>query len=111
LSLFITTPSLSTLAVLVRNIPHFQHTASTHDSNRPNKAIADAFLARVDAALKPHIADQGFDWEYSVQESSRDLWKINGLVPPLPGSEAEKEWCEKNQAEEFEAEKGGLESL
>jgi hypothetical protein len=65
-------------------------------------------MDRVDAALKPFIADQGYDWEYSVEESDRDLWKIAGMVPPMPGTEAEKEWVEKNVAVTFEAEKGGL---
>jgi hypothetical protein len=46
-----------------------------------------------------------------VVETSRDLWKINGMVPPMPGSEAEQEWCVKNRAEGFESEKGGLEKL
>lgn len=38
--------------------------------------------ARVDAALKPHVADEGYDWEYHVDETPRGLWKINGLNPP-----------------------------
>jgi hypothetical protein len=63
----------------------------------------------VDAALKPFIADQGFDWEYSVEEADRELWKISGMVPPMPGTEAEKEWVRRNVAVPFEAEKGGLE--
>lgn len=52
----------------------------------PSPEIAKRFLARIDAALKPFIADEGYDWEYSVLETSRDLWKINGLVPPGWGS-------------------------
>jgi hypothetical protein len=55
-------------------------------ATRPNDVIRDRFLAKVDNALKPHIAEQGWDWEYSVIETSRDLWKINGLVPPMPQS-------------------------
>ena len=51
----------------------------------------------------------GYDWEYSVEETRRDLWKVQGLVPPMPGSEAEIKWREENQATEFEKEKGGLE--
>jgi hypothetical protein len=70
--------------------------------------VRDRFLARIDAALKPFIADQGYDWEYNVAETSRDLWKIQGLVPPMPGSKAEHEWTRLNRAMEFEAEDGGL---
>lgn len=62
----------------------------------------------VDKALKPFIADKGYDWEYSCEDVDRDLWKVNGMVPPMPGTEAEKEWAGKNLAVSFEAEKGGL---
>ena len=66
------------------------------------------FMNAVDAALKPFIGDKGYDWEYGVEEVDRDLWKVNGMVPPMPGTEAEKEWAEGNLAVPFEAEKGGL---
>ncbi|KAF2642258.1 hypothetical protein P280DRAFT_422757 [Massarina eburnea CBS 473.64] len=71
-------------------------------------AHRDNFLARVDTALKPHIEDKGYDWEYSVLETSRDLWKINGIVPPMPVTEAEGLWKKRNKAVPFEREKGGL---
>jgi hypothetical protein len=48
--------------------------------------MRDNFLAAVDRVLKPHIADQGYDWEYSVYETRRDLWKVQGMVPPMPNS-------------------------
>jgi|TARA_R110002003_G_scaffold46_10_gene3796 hypothetical protein len=50
----------------------------------------------------------GYDWEYSVYETRRDLWKINGFVPPMPKTEAEEEWVRGNRAVPFEREKGGL---
>ncbi|KAJ4357862.1 uncharacterized protein N0V89_002439 [Didymosphaeria variabile] len=70
--------------------------------------VRDRFLKRVDEALKPHIADKGYDWEYSIEETSRDLWKIQGFVPPMPGSEAESEWAKNNRATEFDPVKGNL---
>lgn len=79
--------------------------------DRPNDAIRDRFLGRVDAALKPFIEDAGYDWEYSVIETDRGLWKVQGLVPPMPKSEAEVEWTKLNRAVGFEREKGGLEKL
>jgi hypothetical protein len=36
------------------------------------------------------------------------LWKIDGYVPPMPGSEAEKVWAEENKPSDFEKVKGGL---
>ncbi|AEO68740.1 uncharacterized protein THITE_41800 [Thermothielavioides terrestris NRRL 8126] len=38
--------------------------------------------AALDAVLRPHIADKGYDWEYHVDETPRGLWKINGIAPP-----------------------------
>jgi hypothetical protein len=74
-------------------------------------AVRDRFLNRVDAVLKPFIADKGYDWEHNVVETARDLWKVQGMVPPMPNTEAEKEWVRLNNAVEFEREKGGLEKL
>lgn len=56
------------------------------------------FLAAVDEILNPFFEPKGMEWEYFIAESSRDLWKINGLVPPQPGSEGEKKWAELNKA-------------
>ncbi|KAF2471674.1 uncharacterized protein BDR25DRAFT_193697, partial [Lindgomyces ingoldianus] len=74
----------------------------------PNEEVRDKFLGRIDEALKPFIEDQGYDWEYSVEETRRDLWKMNGLVPPMPGTKAEAKWAEENRAVKFEKEEGGL---
>ena len=65
----------------------------------------------MDVTLKPFIEDKGYDWEYSVTETSRDLWKVSGLVPPMPNTEAEKEWVTLNRAVKFDPEKGGLPKL
>lgn len=50
----------------------------------------------VDAAMKPHIADKGYDWEFHIDETERRLWKINGMFPPAHGTEREKIWSERN---------------
>jgi hypothetical protein len=42
----------------------------------------------VDEAMKKHIADKGYEWEYHISENDRRLWKINGLV-----SKVEKLFC------------------
>jgi len=36
------------------------------------------------------------------------LWKINGMVPPMPNTKAEKEWWRLNRAVEYEKVDGGL---
>jgi hypothetical protein len=75
---------------------------------RPSDEARNRFLGKVDAAIKPFIADKGYDWEYSVEETRRDLWKINGMVPPMPNSKAEKVWAEGNRPVGFEKEDGRL---
>ncbi|KAF2736387.1 hypothetical protein EJ04DRAFT_575360 [Polyplosphaeria fusca] len=89
--------------------PFIRITISNVARKIPSKEVGDRFLGMVDEALKPHIEDKGYDWEYSVEETSRDLWKINGLVPPMPGSVAERRWVEENVVSEFERGEGGLE--
>ncbi|KAK4172677.1 putative oxalocrotonate tautomerase [Triangularia setosa] len=71
----------------------------TKDAERQARTIK-----RIDEALKPHVADKGYDWEWHVDETPRGLWKINGLVPPPFGSKAEKEWAELNKPVPWEEE-------
>lgn len=60
----------------------------------------------VDAALKPHVADKGYNWEFHIDETERRLWKVNGIFPPSFGSEEEKIWVNENRAVPLE--KGSL---
>jgi hypothetical protein len=93
----------------LRRPPSFVHLYTLFLTHcRPNEEIRDRFLSKIDTALKPFIENLGYDWEYSVYETRRDLWKINGFVPPMPKTEAEKEWVRGNRAVPFEREKGGL---
>jgi hypothetical protein len=55
----------------------------------------------VDATLKPHIADKGYNWEFHIDETERRLWKINGLFPPTFGSKEEKTWASEDRAVDF----------
>jgi hypothetical protein len=56
----------------------------------------------IDKALKPHVADKGYDWEFHVDESERRLWRINGLVPPPFGSDVEQLWAKANKPSMWE---------
>ncbi|KAF2807582.1 uncharacterized protein BDZ99DRAFT_446304 [Mytilinidion resinicola] len=60
------------------------------------------FCGRLNEALKPHIEDKGYDWEYHVDETERRLWRIQGLYPPPHGSEEEKGWVQENKASVWE---------
>ncbi|KAF9874715.1 major royal jelly protein [Colletotrichum karsti] len=69
----------------------------------------DNYRATCDALeklMKPHIADKGYDYEYHVDETERELWRINGVIPPPWGSKAEKKWFEANAVVPYELEDG-----
>jgi phenylpyruvate tautomerase PptA (4-oxalocrotonate tautomerase family) len=70
----------------------------------PDEASRRSWLRRIDEKLAPHIEQRGFAWEYNIVESSRDLWKINGLSAPLPNSDAEKKWAAENRPSAYEQE-------
>ncbi len=47
--------------------------------------------------LAPYLMDKpGLHWEFHVDETSEDLWMINGIIPPLGGTDAEQEWALSN---------------
>lgn len=53
----------------------------------------------INGMLSPQLERHaGLHWEFHVDETSEDLWMINGLVPPPAGSDAEKLWAEQNAA-------------
>ncbi|ORY11111.1 putative oxalocrotonate tautomerase [Clohesyomyces aquaticus] len=91
------------------SVPFIRITIQNIARTLPNEEIRDRFLGRIDETLKPFVQDMGYDCEYSVEETRRDLWKIDGLVPPMPGTEAEQLWTRENKSSKFEPEKGGLE--
>ena len=66
-----------------------------------NKQQQDNFMERVDNILRPVLEPKGVNRELVVQETSLELWRMNGLVPPPPGSEQEKEWVRYNKPVKF----------
>jgi hypothetical protein len=67
-----------------------------------DKAAYRRVATSIDAAIKPHIADKGYDWEFHVDETERALWRVNGIDPPPHKSEMEKTWAKENRAVPFE---------
>ncbi|WP_069165078.1 tautomerase family protein [Nocardia altamirensis] len=55
------------------------------------KSIVHPFLER----------DPDLHWEFHADETSEDLWMINGVVPPPGGSDAEKRWVEQNSVSAY----------
>ena len=51
----------------------------------------------IKSILLPYLQGrEGLHWEFHVDETSEDLWMINGLIPPQAGSAAEKRWAQDN---------------
>ncbi|KAI3558071.1 hypothetical protein CABS01_02629 [Colletotrichum abscissum] len=48
------------------------------------------FFKALDDILRPILKPKGIEWESGIYEARRELWRINGLVPPETGSEMEK---------------------
>ncbi|KAF6817533.1 hypothetical protein CPLU01_13563 [Colletotrichum plurivorum] len=65
-----------------------------------------ASTAAFEEVLRPHIADKGYDYEYHADETERELWRVNGFIPPPWQSEAEKEWARLNKAVPYEMDEG-----
>ncbi|CAF1321892.1 unnamed protein product [Rotaria sordida] len=63
----------------------------------PDEERKKQFSERYENALAPFIKDKGYDWEVHVEEVSPDMWRENGLIPPIKIPEMEKEWARLNK--------------
>lgn len=70
----------------------------------PDAAAKKRWTSKIDEVLNPVLKPKGANWEYSILELDRDLWKINGLVPPGPNTEMEKKWVQENRPIEYDEE-------
>ncbi|CAM6083099.1 unnamed protein product [Calypogeia fissa] len=55
-------------------------------------------VQKLEDAFAPYIKDRGFDWELHVELHDRELWRVNGMVPPPTHSDGEKTWAKLNKA-------------
>jgi phenylpyruvate tautomerase PptA (4-oxalocrotonate tautomerase family) len=62
----------------------------------PEAAQRAGWLDRARQALVPLFTERGLSWEMHIDETTRDLWLIQGLVPPMPNTEPEKKWKAEN---------------
>ncbi|KAE8342965.1 putative oxalocrotonate tautomerase enzyme-domain-containing protein [Aspergillus arachidicola] len=76
------------------NVPFFEmgptemFVGGESGSNFVNLNIFDLIIER--------FKTNGLDWEYFILDAMRQQWKINGMYPPLAGSE-EKGWVPLNR--------------
>jgi hypothetical protein len=60
---------------------------------------------RINAVVQPFATGKGLHWEFHIDETPMDLWMIDGLAPPPPGSDAERLWAKENRAIPYAAQK------
>jgi phenylpyruvate tautomerase PptA (4-oxalocrotonate tautomerase family) len=63
----------------------------------PTPELRKYWIERCDEALSPLVRDRGFDWEFHIDETSFELWSIQGIRPPAANSEDERRWIEENK--------------
>jgi len=72
----------------------------------PTPELRQNWLDRARNALSPLFKELDINWEMHVDETTRDLWLIQGLVPPMPDTEHEKKWKEENKPSPYHIENG-----
>ncbi len=60
------------------------------------QAIRELCMSILCERIAPFTTDRGLRTEIHIDETAIDLWRIDGLKPPPPYSEAEKQWAEDN---------------
>src|SRR5256885_4491197 len=76
-------------------IDHIARRAADQESRRRNAQW-------IKGMLQPYLERKaGLHWEFHVDETSDDLWMINGIAPPPAGSAAEKHWAQTNSASPY----------
>ncbi|CAF1058696.1 unnamed protein product [Adineta ricciae] len=63
----------------------------------PNDQRKAEFSEKYEEAIAPFIKDKGYDWEVHVEEVPPEMWRENGLIPPIKFPEIEKEWARLNK--------------
>ncbi|KAK7045966.1 hypothetical protein VNI00_006961 [Paramarasmius palmivorus] len=56
-----------------------------------------AWLDRYENSIAPWTKGKGIDWEIQISNEDPVFWNMNGLRPPLLGSEAMKLWFKHNK--------------
>ncbi|MBJ9723330.1 tautomerase family protein [Acinetobacter calcoaceticus] len=60
------------------------------------------FLNGCTQILNPYVQERGYRWELHVNETSFELWTINGFKPPLPNTKAETKWKAENKPSAYD---------
>lgn len=63
----------------------------------PDAAARARWIETLNGYLAPFMARRALDWELHIDETSRDLWLIQGMRPPAPNSPGERLWFELDE--------------
>ena len=63
----------------------------------PTTQLRRRALELFEAKIAPFVKDRGYDWEIHVDETPRDFWQVQGLIPPPAKLEAEQLWARENR--------------
>ena len=63
----------------------------------PNDEVRRRWLKMCTDALTPYTSGRGLSWEFHVDETPFQLWRIQGMRPPLPDTEQEKLWIAEDR--------------
>ncbi|GAB3161788.1 tautomerase family protein [Microbispora hainanensis] len=74
------------------------HIARSNPDRKSRRRTAQWIKGMLQPHLEGHAA---LHWEFHVDETSEDLWMINGIAPPPAGSAAEKHWAASNSASPY----------
>ena len=58
--------------------------------------VQDMWFRAFDDVFRPICKPKGILWESAVYETNIAYWRMNGLVPPLIGSDMAKKWFKAN---------------
>ena len=62
-----------------------------------DKERMQGMMKRINGAVQEVLESKGAEWEAHIAETPYDLWTIQGMQPPVPGSEAEIMWKKENR--------------
>ena len=69
----------------------------------PGPVMREWWVRTLDELIAPFVKDRGYDWEISIDETTFDLWSLQGEIPPPFESVGERRWVEENKASPYAA--------
>jgi glyoxylase-like metal-dependent hydrolase (beta-lactamase superfamily II)/phenylpyruvate tautomerase PptA (4-oxalocrotonate tautomerase family) len=76
---------------------NFVRIAIDHIARTTPAEHRESLLQFLNESIHPFVGGRGLDWEIHIDETPRDLWTIQGMRPPDPGSAEEQRWARENR--------------